>query len=148
MRVGRNDPCPCGSGNKFKNCCVGKSSRMSRGIIALIVVVATIAAIGLIPSLLSGGKSTATNAIRPGPSSPRQAASQSGRVWSQEHGHWHDASGQAASAPAGQTVPPPQPALQQQPNVVTTGNTPQPPGPAPAGQVWSAEHGHWHAAPK
>jgi hypothetical protein len=22
--------------------------------------------------------------------------------------------------------------------------TPQPPGPAPAGQVWSAEHGHWH----
>ena len=20
-RVGRNDPCPCGSGKKFKNCC-------------------------------------------------------------------------------------------------------------------------------
>ncbi|MFM4709357.1 SEC-C metal-binding domain-containing protein [Aeromonas caviae] len=21
MRVGRNDPCPCGSGKKFKKCC-------------------------------------------------------------------------------------------------------------------------------
>ena len=23
-RVGRNDPCPCGSGKKFKNCCMHK----------------------------------------------------------------------------------------------------------------------------
>ncbi len=23
-RVGRNDPCPCGSGKKYKNCCMGK----------------------------------------------------------------------------------------------------------------------------
>ena len=23
-RVGRNDPCPCGSGRKFKECCLGK----------------------------------------------------------------------------------------------------------------------------
>jgi len=22
-RVGRNDPCPCGSGKKFKKCCLG-----------------------------------------------------------------------------------------------------------------------------
>jgi uncharacterized protein YecA (UPF0149 family) len=22
--VGRNDPCPCGSGNKYKKCCLGK----------------------------------------------------------------------------------------------------------------------------
>ena len=25
--VGRNDPCPCGSGKKFKKCCMGKASR-------------------------------------------------------------------------------------------------------------------------
>ena len=25
-KVGRNDPCPCGSGAKFKKCCLGKSS--------------------------------------------------------------------------------------------------------------------------
>ena len=24
--VGRNDPCPCGSGKKFKKCCYGKSA--------------------------------------------------------------------------------------------------------------------------
>jgi uncharacterized protein YecA (UPF0149 family) len=24
--VGRNDPCPCGSGKKFKKCCLGKGS--------------------------------------------------------------------------------------------------------------------------
>jgi uncharacterized protein len=26
-RIGRNDPCPCGSGKKYKKCCMGKSSR-------------------------------------------------------------------------------------------------------------------------
>jgi len=25
-RVGRNDPCPCGSGLKYKRCCLGKST--------------------------------------------------------------------------------------------------------------------------
>ena len=24
VKVGRNDPCPCGSGKKYKNCCLGK----------------------------------------------------------------------------------------------------------------------------
>ena len=24
MKIGRNDPCPCGSGNKYKKCCAGK----------------------------------------------------------------------------------------------------------------------------
>ena len=23
-KVGRNDPCPCGSGKKYKKCCLGK----------------------------------------------------------------------------------------------------------------------------
>jgi uncharacterized protein YecA (UPF0149 family) len=26
-KVGRNDPCPCGSGRKFKNCCFLKATR-------------------------------------------------------------------------------------------------------------------------
>jgi hypothetical protein len=26
-KVGRNDPCPCGSGKKYKKCCLGKGSR-------------------------------------------------------------------------------------------------------------------------
>ncbi|MDA8016532.1 MAG: SEC-C domain-containing protein [Thermoanaerobaculia bacterium] len=24
MSIGRNDPCPCGSGRKYKRCCLGK----------------------------------------------------------------------------------------------------------------------------
>ncbi len=24
-KVGRNDPCPCGSGKKYKNCCIQKN---------------------------------------------------------------------------------------------------------------------------
>jgi hypothetical protein len=51
----------------------------------------------------------------------------SNRVWSAEHGHWHDASGRELGA--GSSVPA------------------APTGPAPAGKVWSAEHGHWHDAP-
>ena len=26
LKIGRNDPCPCGSGRKYKRCCIGKDS--------------------------------------------------------------------------------------------------------------------------
>src|SRR5437868_15478192 len=29
MTTGRNDPCPCGSGKKFKKCCLGKNRAAS-----------------------------------------------------------------------------------------------------------------------
>ncbi len=29
-QIGRNQPCHCGSGNKFKHCCLGKKSIASR----------------------------------------------------------------------------------------------------------------------
>ncbi|MBI4169450.1 MAG: SEC-C domain-containing protein [Acidobacteria bacterium] len=28
--VGRNDECPCGSGSKFKNCCIEKVEKRTR----------------------------------------------------------------------------------------------------------------------
>jgi methionyl aminopeptidase len=31
VKVGRNDPCPCGSGLKYKKCCLGKDSSANRG---------------------------------------------------------------------------------------------------------------------
>jgi uncharacterized protein YecA (UPF0149 family) len=31
-RVGRNDPCPCGSGKKFKKCCLETVREISRPI--------------------------------------------------------------------------------------------------------------------
>ncbi len=30
-KVGRNDPCPCGSGKKFKKCCESKMAKRSIG---------------------------------------------------------------------------------------------------------------------
>ncbi len=30
MKVGRNDPCPCGSGLKYKKCCLGKDTQVNR----------------------------------------------------------------------------------------------------------------------
>jgi hypothetical protein len=29
--IGRNDPCPCGSGKKFKKCCLGKAESVVVG---------------------------------------------------------------------------------------------------------------------
>jgi hypothetical protein len=72
-RPGRNDPCPCGSGKKFKQCCSSKQHRPSRALVAMLIA-GVILAIIVIVSI----------ARRP---------SSSGQVWSPEHGHYHDASG-------------------------------------------------------
>ena len=29
MKAGRNEPCPCGSGKKYKKCCLGKNQAAS-----------------------------------------------------------------------------------------------------------------------
>jgi hypothetical protein len=138
MTVGRNEPCPCGSGKKFKSCCIDRSSRgVSRGLMALIAVIAAIAAVGIIPSL-RGEKPVATQAAAPAPASNR-AAAPAGKVWSAEHGHWHDANPAAATR---STPVPPQVEVVQKKG----GSTPQPAGTPPPGKVWSAQHGHWHDA--
>ena len=36
MTVGRNDPCPCGSGKKFKKCCAAKGETTTAGLKAAI----------------------------------------------------------------------------------------------------------------
>lgn len=154
MAVGRNDVCPCGSGQKFKRCCEGKASRsLSKGLIILIVAIAAVAAIGLVPMFLSAGNSdnaavtpasrpaAARNTPQPGPAPP-------GKVWSPEHNHWHDAPTRATmplQVPGGTPAQSAPPGMTPQAQQFTPG--PQPPGPAPAGKVWSTEHGHWHDAP-
>src|SRR5215216_4229688 len=30
MKIGRNDPCPCGSGKKYKKCCLAKDEAAAR----------------------------------------------------------------------------------------------------------------------
>jgi hypothetical protein len=165
MKADRNDPCPCGSGKKYKTC----HGRRGRTGTTLTRTIAPLAGI----LLVAGGLWAFLGRSTP-----------SGRVWSEEHGHWHDAPGATPQKPSGFTPPPPgeapegkvwsyehghwhdvvptegqppretvsqpQTASQQDGSPSTpaldspAGIVTQPPGPAPEGKVWSAEHGHWH----
>ena len=74
--IGRNEPCPCGSGLKYKRCCALKSNKMplsSRVVISVVGTMLAIGAIVVILSLTRGGEEGA-GAVR---------------VWSEEHGHYH-----------------------------------------------------------
>ena len=78
MKTGRNDPCPCGSGKKYKHCCEAKATErttsLTKWIIVLLGAFVLLGAVGVIAALLSGNSSNAPP----------------GRVWSPEHGHWHN----------------------------------------------------------
>lgn len=210
--VGRNELCPCGSGKKHKNCCYKrgvlfdkkKQNKIALGVLAVVVVLAGIIAYSKISSNssiqtqspLSQPPLTTTSSLPSQTQSSSQPISgvpntsqppgpaPAGKVWSTEHGHWHDApttniiSSSTSTTPnssspvfdilpgqeatQSQFKPSPQPPGPVPPGKVwsaehghwhniESGNsaqqTPQPPGPAPAGKVWSAEHGHWHDAP-
>lgn len=147
MRTGRNEPCPCGSGSKYKNCCINEKTRpYSRYLTVLVIAVAAVAAAGVIPSLLPEKKEEKPAAVS-------RRAPRAGQVWSEEHGHWHDAAAPTGApvSPAMTPLTPAQrsqrpPGSPQQP--AQTFRKPQPPGPTPEGKVWSPEHGHWHDAKK
>jgi hypothetical protein len=42
--LGRNDPCPCGSGKKYKQCCLGKDEEKARAARAKAAAEAPVAA--------------------------------------------------------------------------------------------------------
>ena len=131
--VGRNQPCPCGSGKKYKHCCWGKDTK-SEASNRNIILWGGALVVGVIVFYVVLSKDSSTPGFQSRPSGQAPL----GKVWSPEHGHWHDASGAPFdSIPDLQTPAEP---------VVSTQFTPQP-GPAPAGKVWSPEHGHWHDAP-
>jgi hypothetical protein len=71
----RNDPCPCGSGKKYKQCHQASEGKLGPGGKALLAVVVAVSAVGLYLAI----SSAADRAEQPG----------AGRVWSAEHGHWH-----------------------------------------------------------
>ncbi len=77
-KVGRNDPCPCGSGKKYKRCCEGKSRRLSfAGWAAIVAIAAAAAVAALLVYNLSQGDMVGTPACPPGQS------------WSAAHRHCH-----------------------------------------------------------
>ena len=80
MKVGRNEPCPCGSGKKYKQCCLGKESEMPASQKLVMALIAALFLIGLVSVIL-----TLSGDYEPSASStPRE-----GLVWSEEHQHWH-----------------------------------------------------------
>jgi len=74
MAVGRNEPCGCGSGKKYKQCCAIRREANRRWL--------WIAGAVIVVLVLVGG---AIAALRDASTTP------TGKVWSEEHGHWHDA---------------------------------------------------------
>lgn len=72
----RNDPCHCGSGRKYKNCCIGKSKSQTMSKMAMIAVgVAVVLGIIIVALALSGGQPPVD--CPPGTS------------WSEAHQHCH-----------------------------------------------------------
>lgn len=146
LKTTRNEPCPCGSGRKYKNCCQAKDAAKAApgirskatGWIFWLLGAFGLLALVLIVGPFSANQPTGNAGGVPGAQAPGPAPA--GKVWSAEHGHWHDVPGtQPLPTPPGQPAPPAESA---------PANTPQPAGPAPAGKVWSPEHGHWHDLPQ
>lgn len=77
MTVGRNEACPCGSGRKYKNCCLDKKAKISvyyKLILAFGGVILLVCLVLVVKSIRDYEPSS-------GPE----------RVWSEEHQHWHQA---------------------------------------------------------
>jgi hypothetical protein len=71
-RVGRNDPCPCGSGKKYKHCHEADAGTLTPRQKLGLVIVAAVAIGGLLLAI--------TN---------REDEAPPTGVWSAEHGHYH-----------------------------------------------------------
>ena len=135
-KQGRNDLCHCGSGKKFKNCHAVQTNNNFNQQWVIIVIIGVIF---LFFYFMDSGTSTTTinNSIptsvipqdRARSATPPPGETPPGKVWSPEHGHWHNISTNSTSMLPGAESNIPQP---------------QPLGEAPPGKVWSSEHGHWH----
>jgi SEC-C motif len=145
MRTSRNDPCPCGSGLKYKRCHEAKdlAKPRSSGILPLVLFLLLVAAGGaaVVIGIARGGAGSSSGkrvwseehkhwhnaapARSEGSGPPGTAPP--GKMWSDEHSHWHDAPG------AGQPTP-----LPYDPS------SPAVTGPSPPGWIWEPEHQHSH----
>jgi len=73
--IGRNAPCPCGSGLKYKRCCALKSEKtpLTLRIVVALVAISLLGGLVIILTTMDDIDPNATG----------------GRVWSEAHGHWH-----------------------------------------------------------
>lgn len=149
-KANRNDPCPCGSGKKFKHCCLGKVEAKSRSLrtpllvagLGALVVAGVVVANRPSPPSRSPQPTAAPVPSAALPSTtpaPWQYDPVSNRHWDPGHGHWHDG------------PPPRQPATSEVSTTTTfSGNATNPPAwffDAAANRHWHPEHQHWHDGP-
>lgn len=143
-RVGRNDPCPCGSGKKHKACCnlivdrvQEEAPKSIAPMVGIVVTAALLAGTGIYflkhreaPTTTASTATAAPKPAAPAGTTPETAVN---------------------LTPGAPTAPNSAPApvvISQAPASAAPGAlTPQPPGPVPPGKVWSPEHNHWHDAP-
>lgn len=77
MKTGRNDACPCGSGRKYKNCCLDKRASLPAGQRIMLGIIAVVVVTGLLVIFVTVRDHDYSN-------------SGGGiKVWSEEHQHWH-----------------------------------------------------------
>jgi hypothetical protein len=75
MKIERNAPCHCGSGKKYKKCCMAKSAQISSSTAMVLFTLLMLAAVlGIAVSMRNAS----------------DGAGSTRRIWSAEHGHWHD----------------------------------------------------------
>jgi hypothetical protein len=73
-KIGRNDPCSCGSGKKFKKCHGAQPAHSRQSKMLLIIVGgAVLAALAAVATLVTSERSSAGR-----------------RVWDPAHGHYHN----------------------------------------------------------
>lgn len=77
MKIGRNAPCPCGSGLKYKNCCLKKTATTPLQQKLLVTLFAMILAAGALAAIIAFVSREPGSGAGPN------------RVWSEEHQHWH-----------------------------------------------------------
>lgn len=174
LKTSRNDPCPCGSNKKYKSCCGKKGFRLDATLFKRIfLAVLLIVAAGWAGNryLLAPDQDepfvdpfATQQADRVQPLTPQPpGAAPAGKVWSSEHGHWHNdgalnpnSDGEIYPQPDG-LVPPgkvwsPEHGHWHDSSGTEAGSEnfqpgPPPPGPAPEGKTWAYDHGHWHDSP-
>ncbi len=164
MTVERNDPCPCGSGKKYKNCHQKSRSAGSRWIalgVGILVVGLAVVTIVLnrsdaheqptaqfVPPVpgQAPGRDQAAEADHPAVPASHVKSDPSTWTWNEEHFHWHTSEG--ALEPSVKHPPPDHDWSQEHGHWhhKDGGHPPAPPvdGQKQDGYVWNEEHGHWH----
>jgi hypothetical protein len=123
----RNDPCPCGSGKKYKRCCaIQEESDTTGSFFGLAMVVTLVAMV-----VATGALALAFFSAEP------DQAPKGERIWSEEHGHWHNENG-GEPGEAGNRV-------WSEEHGHFHGGGGGDSGPRP-GKVWNEQHGHYHNA--